>query len=175
MAKPDKNFLSICSERIGERDYVELHPPDDTYADTLKITGGNRDGRIFVIRIHGGYEDCIDINNHAENIAVHATEMHSGGKYIATIKGHSRNITLRGVIHAPGKSCDIEIGNWSDQCGADTGPVFLDLARADGKPVHVRLLAACNPIIIGGGPYKITRVPRILLRAYALLKFLHIA
>jgi hypothetical protein len=171
---PDKNHISICSEIVGERAFGVLQPPDDSYADTLKITGGSRDGVIKIGVIFGGREDCLDVNNHAENIEVIAGEWRSGGKYVATIKGHSRRITLRGVSHRPGRVCDVEIGNWSDQCGRDTGPVFLDLTRADGRPVCVRLFAACNPILPGGGPYEIKRIPRVLLRGYALLKFLHL-
>lgn len=170
----DKNHLSICGEVIGNRDLGGLTPPDGTYADTLKITGQSHSGVITAAHINGGYEDCIDINNRCHDIEIKAAKLHSGGQYVATIKGGSRNITLRGKIWRGGKTTDIDLGNWSDQCNDRTTGIRLDLARHDGSPVRVRLINADAPQLIGGGPYEVKRLNPILWWLYKLLKRLRI-
>jgi hypothetical protein len=174
MAAPDKNHLSICAEVIGERDLGTLTPPDATYADTLKITGGSHSGRITAARIDGGREDCIDINDRSHHIEINATALHSGGHYVATIKGGSHHITLRGKIGRPGATTDIDLGNWSDQSNDRTTAIRLDLTRADGSPVRVRLINADPPRLIGGGPYEIKRLNPLLWWCYKLLKHLRL-
>jgi len=171
MGAPDKNYLSIADGGvIGTRDLGVLTPPDNTYADTLKITSQSYDGVIRAKCIDGGHEDCIDINNRCHDIKIFADALYSGGDYVATIKGGCHDITLHGVIYRGGKTTDIDLGNWSDQSHDRTTGIRLDLTRADGSPVRVRLLDADPPKLIGGGPYKITRINPVLWWAYKLLK-----
>ena len=174
MGTPDKNLLSICGEVIGARDLGGLTPPDATYADTLKITGGSHSGVITAAHINGGYEDCIDINNRCHDIEINAIKLSSGGSYVATIKGGSHDITLRGKIWKGGKTADIDLGNWSDQSNDRTTGIRLDLTRADGLPVRVRLINADAPRLIGGGPYQVKRLNPILWWFYKLLKRIHL-
>lgn len=174
MPAPDKNYLSICGEYIGTRKLGGLTPPDGSYADTLKITGGSHSGYIFAAHITGGTEDCIDINNRCRDIIIEVPKLRAGGSYVATIKGGSRNITLCGKIWVPGETTDIDLGNWSDQSNERTTGIRLALTRADGRPVRVRLINADAPALIGGGPYEIKRLNPILWWGYKLLKRLRL-
>ena len=167
--KPDNNHISIYDAHHLAQSYGDIVPPEGT-DDTLKITGASTDVSVAADSIHGGAEDCVDINNRCERITVRAGEWHSGGKYIATIKGGSRDIELSGEIVRPGKSCDVELGNWSDQSQALTTGVRLNLTRRDGGYMHVMLWHADRPILAGGGPYKIRRAPWVVRTVFFTLK-----
>jgi hypothetical protein len=87
--KPDKNLFSFTGDEKGniwlngdilfwDKDYngdtreytLDFRDIDvaDDIADTLKFSGA-RDLTVFVQgNVPGGYEDCIDINNHCKNL-----------------------------------------------------------------------------------------------------------
>ena len=155
----DKNVISYCGERpLGIRDHGIIAPPDESYSDSLKITDCDH-GYVRAIRIFGGAEDCLDVNNRCRNIEVSAGEWHSGGKYVCTIKGGSENITVGGIIVKHGSEVDVDIGNRSDQSDNTTRGVALDFSTRDGSPVTVRVLNAERPRILNPGqPYRFVLV-----------------
>lgn len=157
--KPDKNYLSFNGDAAGNvwlngvliaqaempgvREYViegAVEPPDDTYADALKFSGVQR-LRVVVDRVVGGREDCVDVNNHCRDVEVVARlGFVPRGKYVATIKGGSRNITLRGPVLGHGTEVDFDCGNHSDQSDNETQGITLDLWTPDGSAITWRQL-----------------------------------
>lgn len=121
-------------------------PPVD---DALKISASSH-LMIFCGAIHGGREDCVDINNKSNGILVDS-DFHPNGKYVATIKGGSSNILLRGIVHGHGTEVDIDIGNVSDQSDNLTTNVRLDLIHAKGEPITVRCIGGPRPILLNEG------------------------
>lgn len=147
MSAPDKNFHSIAGETVGQRYVGSLVPPDDSYADTLKLSRA-RDGAITADLVVGGREDCVDVNNLSERVFIHAQRWEPRGKYVATIKGGSSTISLSGEIHGHGSEVDVDLGNWSDQSSEITRNTKLNLTTADGSPITVRLLLAERPRLL---------------------------
>lgn len=98
-------------------------------------------------------EDGIDVNNNCERILFKDGRVGAGRKGVAvTIKGGSSSISLEGVVVTdPGRHCDIEIGNHSDQSWKPCERIFIaDCRRADGQPVRVAWGRGSRPIIRGG-------------------------
>ncbi len=144
----DINLHSICGERpIGTRTLGDLIADPKVHSDALKITDSSN-GTVYAQRIVGGKEDCIDVNNHCEGVAIHALLLEPHGKYVATIKGGSRNITLSGTVRGHGTEVDIDIGNISDQSDNPTGHVFLHLYHESGEPITVRVINGRRPILL---------------------------
>lgn len=166
-----RSYADIGNIRI---DSETLSPPDDTYADTLKLSHA---ASVDVVgcHIYGGTEDCIDMNRECRDVKILDCDLIPGGKYAVTIKGGSRGILLRNVVlHAHGSETDIDIGNWSDQSKELTKGVALDnVTMADGSPVRCRVLWGEAPTVVGGN-VKVTVVPRVLVWAWRVLRRLNI-
>lgn len=143
----DRNLCNISLDN-SEFEMVLLDASNGEYADALKVSK-RKNVIVEINKIVGGYEDCIDINNFSDNIAIKVDELHASGKYVATIKGSSSNIELSGHIVKHGKEVDIDIGNWSDQSNEPTKNVKLNLSSDDG-PVTVRVLAGDIPYFMNG-------------------------
>lgn len=148
------------------------------FAEGLKITSQAQDITVFANKIIGGYEDCVDINNRCKNITVVANEWEPRGKYLATDKGGSENVKLKGKLLAHGTEVDVDGGNYSDQSHKTTEGISLELQAWDGSPVTYRSLDAKSWHLAGGpyicifrlwGPFR-----KVFTYGYALLKFLHI-
>lgn len=144
----DKNYISYAGERpMGHKMLGDILPPDLSFADALKITDC-ADGSVTARRVFGGLEDCCDINNKCSDISVIADEWVSRGKYVCTVKGGSKNITLAGVIAVHGREVDIDLGNRSDQSDNPTRNVTLNFTTLDGSKVTVRVLNAERPHLL---------------------------
>lgn len=171
--KPDKNYISIHGDNTGNiymgdkqlfaaGDYSkprevlldQIIPPDDTYADALKLSGVV-DLTVYADYVVGGREDVVDINR-CKNVTVVLSEVIVMGRYLATIKGGSTNIVVH--VHdavGRGTETDFDIGNWSDQSMARTTHVFLWY----GKSSHVmrcRVLHGWVPAL-DGGPWVVNK------------------
>lgn len=164
MSKPDQNFISITPDgdqvlvngfvtpatpdQFGIRHIYldQLLPPDGT-ADTLKITGGISNLHVHVNRIHGGSEDCLDVNNKCRDVIVgdEKTVWVPRGKYVATIKGGSHRVEVRGILVGHGKEVSVDLGNWSDQSNDRTEGVYINLKTDDGSAISYRRLNATSP------------------------------
>lgn len=150
MSKPDHNLFSIANRRpLGDVYLSDLIADSAVHADALKITNC-ADGRIFVGRIVGGVEDCIDLNNHCENLEIFADSIEPRGKYGITNKGGNRNITIHTKLRGHGSEVDVDLGNVSDQSDDVTGPTRLNIEHELGlqEPVRIRNLNAMRPIIL---------------------------
>lgn len=149
----DKNLVSYYETSNGKVINYETDIGNPTtnpdWSDSLKITSQCTDFTFLGKAIYGGQEDCVDMNNRCNNVRVVA-EFHPQGKYVATIKGGCTNIFLEGTIYGKGKEVDVDIGNWSDQSTNPTTGVVLDVKKADGSPVYVRVLNGAAPTLKGG-------------------------
>jgi hypothetical protein len=145
MSKPDKNLYSLANYHpLNTVDVPDLVATPE-FADALKITNST-DGTVIAGYIRGGYEDCVDINNHCEHINVTAELFEAQGSYIFTVKGGSRWITLTGRVRGHGKVVDVDLGNIADQSDDLTEYVVLNLVHEKGDPISVRILGAADPI-----------------------------
>lgn len=151
----DNNYRSFYdTDGPLQLTFGELYPSEDWVRlnglpdDVLKITSRAKDITVRGKKIIGGKEDCLDVNNHAEDIFVHFDEWQSGGRYVCTIKGGSKRIKLSGKITKHGKFTDVAIGEFSNQGNDPTGPVELAMT-ADG-PVKVFLANGPDPIFVNG-------------------------
>lgn len=177
----DINFLSYAHERpLGGKKLDELIP-EAGMSDTLKVTD-SADGVIFVNRVVGGKEDCLDVNNHAENIIIGTpdTVWEPKGKFAWTVKGGSRKITINGVLKGHGKEVDLDLGNWSDQSSKPTTQIVLNVRSYDGSPITYRVLNADKPRFLVGVKVKNKfTLPKALrglfLYVFSLLKRLGVA
>lgn len=178
MSKPDNNLLSFAGRRpLGTHFLGDLVANPEVYADALKVTDCDT-GTIYAGRVVGGAEDCIDINNHTSDVEIIAGTLEPQGKFIATIKGGSRNITLRSIcVIGHGSEVDIDLGNISDQSDDVTGPVKLALKHRDGDVITVRVLGASRPIFLNEHEQKyevVFALPKptrsIFLKIYKFLK-----
>jgi hypothetical protein len=167
MSKPDKNFLSLAGDGLGNiyRDGVLLFSADQPgmreirlgdiipdrpgdYSDSLKLSGCTR-LRVLVNTIVGGREDCLDIN-WSHDIEVEIATAMPKGRYVATIKGGSTDISVKvenQIGH--GSETDYDLGNWSDQGHSRTTGVSLDVHVVGGSPAYCRVLHAHNPKVVG--------------------------
>lgn len=129
--------------------------PGSEIADTIKCSTGLRDFSLRLGTVVGGREDALDVNNHCCNLDIHADRWffedgHSRMGF--TVKGDSHNIRISGEIVGDPL---VDLGNASDQSHVWCTGVRLNLRRASGLPVRVRVLAASYPIEEpGSGPYK---------------------
>lgn len=170
----DKNYYSIADQSdilLGSTEFPDKGINAQDYSDTLKLSHA----KYITVKccyITGGKEDCIDINRMCENILIEDTTLFSGGSYCVTIKGGSKNITLKNVtIDGHGKETDIDIGNWSDQSSELTTGVVLDNVQSrSGEPVKVRVLWANKPIIINNSNVSVTTIPKCLVSIYRFLR-----
>lgn len=139
------------------------------YNDILKLS--NKQGLSLTnVQVSHGQEDCVDINNHCANITLQGEfGVEGSGRQCFTIKGESKDIFISGVIHTPGNSTDVEIGNWSDQSYGLSSNIHVDLRRADGKPVRVRIGRAENVQL--GANCKKDVIGSLLMTAYWWLKW----
>lgn len=148
----DRNFRSFDTPAQLDASDVRLDPVADgwapgTWQDTCKFYA--RRGRTFTnfwIE-RGGTEDAVDINNGCENNIFDLFNVASGGDYVLTLKGSSRNNKFSfWTIRQPGRVVDIEIGNWSsNNTGLDSGNVFHYFRRTDGLPVTYCYRLGCKP------------------------------
>lgn len=177
----DNNFYQLPE---SDRDYRNLNcDPRAQYGgqidpaafdDLLKISAKrNVTVHGFVAEAGGLHiEDGIDLNNECRNIELAYGRVGAGRKGVAvTIKGGSCEITLRNLhITEPGRGCDIEIGNHSDQSWRKCqGIVLEELERADGRPVRVAWGRGDRPTIIGGN-VQIAWGRTVLLHLYVYAK-----
>jgi len=174
----DVNYYSIADTDNVEVVGVTLpgDPFNDprNYSDILKLSHATN----ILVKdcvIYGGKEDCIDMNRYCDNIVVDNCRLASGGLYVATIKGGTKNVTFQDVIVTKhGKETDIDIGNWSDQSNEMTKNITLDnVTSTDGKPVRVRVLWADRPLVIGGN-VKVTVIPKWAVAIYRFLRRFHL-
>lgn len=152
---PDVNlhsFHDIDSGRLEKADALGHFASKPDWDDTLKISSQCRDFMLFSRIIWGGREDCVDINNRAQNIVVGA-DFFPQGKYACTIKGGAHSVKIIGRVSVDAKEVDIDLGNWSDQSQEKTRGVCLQLSKTAG-PVTVRVLHADKPALLGNGPYR---------------------
>jgi hypothetical protein len=125
------------------------------FDDLLKISAKqNVTVRYFKATSDGTHrEDAVDLNNLCQAVTLMDGTVTAGAKGVAvTIKGGSCATRLvRLVIDRPGKYCDIEIGNHSDQSWKSCdGTVIEDCLRRDSQPVRVAWGRGKRPQIIGG-------------------------
>jgi hypothetical protein len=173
VSKPDDNLISFTGDKAGniwrngehifgpdvpehdvprservvvldERDFVV--PDGRNIADMLKFSGTRGLTVQSKCIVPGGGEDCVDLNNECWDVIVESPGYFAKGKYVATIKGGTNFITLRGSILQGGKTCDVGLGNWSDQSKKLTEGITLDTPREDGKPTTYYQMNAAPPI-----------------------------
>jgi hypothetical protein len=148
MSRPDINLLSFTGPEQNNQTLQfsdEEVRPGPEIADTLKFTSRLTNFTVYLNTVYGGREDCVDVNNHSENLHIYAKLWVPQGKYLATIKGGSKFITLGGKVRGHGKEVDVDIGNISDQSTKPTGPVYLNLTHEKGEPITVRVLNGEKP------------------------------
>jgi hypothetical protein len=145
MKRPDVNLYSIANNpSVGAVVLGNLWADPTVHADAFKLTNSAH-AIIQLGHVKGGYEDCADINNHCQNCTIQADLWEPHGNFLATIKGGSRDITLRGNVRGHGRIVDIDLGNISDQSDDLTGPITLALKHELGEPITVRVLGARAP------------------------------
>lgn len=146
----DKNLFSIHAQQVFTRVLPDLIPPDDSYSDTLKFSGGSYDGHVFASRLVGGREDVVDMNGGIHDVRVTASMFEPRGKFVATIKGGCKRCALSGLVRGHGTEVDVDLGNWSDQSSEVTEDIELELVSHDGSPIRVRYLLAEKPVLRNG-------------------------
>lgn len=147
MKKPDVNLLSFNGDLAGNvwlngvkifdasepgiRVYtiegdVDANPSQ--YADAVKFSGVRRLHVIVTGIIYGGAEDCVDVNNKCYQVTLVALGgFRARGNFVGTIKGGSKQITIRGEVLSHGTEVDFDFGNHSDQSDDETQGIFLDV------------------------------------------------
>ena len=169
----DKNYYSIADQSdviIGDTIFPNGDVNPLEYSDIVKLSYATNI-TIKGCTIHGGKEDCIDMNRYCDNILVEDTYLESNGSYCMTIKGGTKNVVIKNVtITNHGRETDIDLGNWSDQSSELTTKITLEnVCSEDGSPVRVRVLWADKPTVIGGN-VKVTVVPKCLVAIYRFLR-----
>jgi len=173
----DNNYYSIADQDgvvIENKDFPDPGVNSQDYSDIFKLSHATN----IVLRnssIAGGTEDCIDMNRDCNNILIENVRLHSGGSYCMTIKGGTKNVTLKDiVVQAHGKETDIDLGNWSDQSNELTTNITLENVQSmDGSPVRVRVLWADPPTVINSN-VKVTVVPKWMVAIYRFLRKHHL-
>jgi hypothetical protein len=160
MNRPDRILHAIggtdplgtyTTEDLDADDYIDPSTQKKIRAhDTFKLSRCKR-GSVKLGHVKGGLEDCLDVNNHCEDLVIEASLWEPRGEYLTTIKGGSRNITVRGLVTGHGQTVDVDLGNLSDQSDDPTTDVKLDLTHVAGDPIRVRVLNAAPPILLNGG------------------------
>jgi hypothetical protein len=181
----DINYLSIFGETVNHLRDCKIYPTVSEggdrnpipFDDLLKYSNS---GYCYATRCtiggeHPSREDAIDINNGCSGIFIDGCFIYAGLKYAITIKGASNCIVVSNtVIVRPGKHVDIDIGNWSDQYfGRTCGVKLLNVVRADGEPVRVRVGRAEKPEIVGGN-CRVMPLQSLGLKAYWHLKHAYV-
>ena len=159
MTAPDKNYISIADVTGKTIKNGVISPASEgidpaTIDDVLKFSHAIDCG-VEGCAITGdgvNRENIIDMNRLCENIFVKNCTLYSGKQNAITIKGGCYNIQITDVRIVPGGgNCDIDLGNYSDQCQCPVTEVTLtNVTRTDGKPVRVRVINADKPVVIGG-------------------------
>lgn len=162
--KPDRNMFSIWSrhdETITLRppqpgEYVVV-PPEFypggwegvfnplEWDDVVKITGGSSNVTVVCeTTLHGGREDCVDINNHCRNVAVICQDgIFPHGLNVLTAKGNSHGIRIEGELRANAQRVEFNLGGWSDQSNEPSSDFELAVSVPGGvRPAQVRKLNA---------------------------------
>jgi hypothetical protein len=169
----DVNYYSIADQNdvvVENKTFPESGIDPEEYSDIVKLSNA-KNITIKNCFIKGGQEDCIDMNRYCENVLVEDTNVSSGGLYCFTIKGGTKNVTLKNVVVGiHGHETDIDLGNWSDQSSELTTGVVLDNVKSvDGKPVRVRVLWADKPTVINSN-VKVCVVPKWMVAIYRFLR-----
>lgn len=159
MTKPDNNYISIADVTGKTLKNCIISPSADgldpaEYDDILKFSHAINCG-VESSNVTGdglNQENAIDMNRLCENIVVKDCLLVSGKQNAITIKGGCHNIQIADVRIMPGEgNCDIDLGNYSDQCQCPVTDVTLtNVTRTDGKPVRVRVINADEPTVVGG-------------------------
>lgn len=157
----DVNLVSLYDRDSGTPEEPKVYMFDELIAGpehtaALKITSQAHDIHVFVKRGRGGNENWLDVNNRAQRIRVFCDDLEAPGKYAATIKGGSKDVTL--TAHLTGlspKVCHVNGGDYSDQCKDVTEGIELALTCAGPQPVTWRSLNATGWLFAKNtGPYK---------------------
>jgi len=169
----DKNYYSVSDQNdliIGNTTFPKGEVSPIEYSDIIKLSNATNI-TIKGCTVHGGKEDCIDMNRNCSNIVIEDTFLESNGNYCVTIKGGTKNVILKNItITNHGKEADIDLGNWSDQSEELTTDITLqNIVSEDGEPVKVRVLWADKPTVLGGN-IKVVVIPRCLVRIYRFLR-----
>jgi hypothetical protein len=174
MSKPDINLHSFNGPDFDGAVVTMLDEirPGSEISDTLKFTSRLHDFVGNFGHVIGGREDCVDINNHSQRIRIEAGLWEPRGKYLATIKGGSKDIHLSGRVRGHGREVDIDIGNISDQSDDPTGPVYLNLLHERGEPITVRVINGERPLLLNETEQKykiVLKVPTFWGKLFAKL------
>jgi hypothetical protein len=125
------------------------------FTDTVKCTTELQDFTGKFGLVIGGNEDCIDVNNRCKKIDIFAKTWKPTGKHLATIKGGSEEVCVRGDVISHGEEVDVDLGNWSDQSQKKTKKTALGLISKDGEKISIRVLKSEKPTLLPNtGPYK---------------------
>lgn len=159
MTKPDKNYLSIADVSGKHLVNCVICPmaeglQSEDFDDILKFSNATHCS-INNSTISGNgvnKENAIDMNRNCADIVVDNCSIVSGKQNAITIKGGCEDITISNSIIIPGKgNCDIELGNYSEQCDClVTGVRLVNVSRSDDNPVRVRVVNSDMPEVIGG-------------------------
>lgn len=180
MTKPDANYRSIADVTgysvYGETIDPRLDGVDPSQIDDVLKLSHARDVAVrgCVIRAGGlQRENAIDMNRACANVLIEDCRLEAGQQNAVTVKGGCIGVTLRGVtIDRAGGHCDIELGNWSDQNFDQVRDVkLIEVRRADGMPVRVRIGNSERPAIVGGN-VKILWFESLLLKLYWRAKYI---
>lgn len=161
--QPLSNFTTLSPDSPG------------SYASIAKFSGA-KGIKLSDVNFSQGRENSVDINNGANNIELSGhfgrLDINNSEAFIPdqviTIKGGSKNVIVRGIIHSHGDRCEIQIGNWSDQSYDNSTNITLDLTSSDGKPVIVQVGHAKNVTLLGD--CKLDKWGSLKLKAYWWLK-----
>lgn len=174
----DTNYHSISDQTNVTLKDITVDPRSTgvdpaTIDDVLKLSHAQN---ILIERLivdAGGLqkENAIDMNRMCSQVSIIDAKLVSGLQNAITIKGGCYDILIENVIIIPGKgSCDIELGNWSDQSQDYVTNVTLkNVTRNDGQPVRLRVGHAKEPTIIGGN-VKRDFLGSLMVKAYWQLK-----
>lgn len=103
-------------------------------SDVVKFSGAVGVTVICETRLHGGREDCVDVNNRSRGCAVICERgMMPHGKQVLTWKGESRGFRLEGEVLGHGTVTDFDCGNWSDQSNEPAEDLELAVTSLVGR------------------------------------------
>ena len=125
------------------------------FASGLKFTSAIADIDVTAMKVIGGHDACIDVNNSASRVHVRVEEARPLGEFAVTTKGGSFDIAVKiDRLTAHGRVCDLITDDWSDQSHKATSGVIYDVRTDDGTPVTVIALKTKPSFVAGSGPYK---------------------
>jgi hypothetical protein len=166
---PPEAMARKSSTSLMDRNYFSFNGPINSgqvvhlagvmngagYDDTVKCSTGLRNFRAVLGTVISGSEDALDVNNHCQNLEIHASRWvfplgHAATGF--TVKGNSHNITISGDVDGDPL---VDLGNASDQSTVWCTGIRLNLRRLDRKPIRVRVLCSTYPEeVAGSGPYE---------------------